>query len=155
MVHDAYEAVWLPSMASIPPCLSNLQPALWPSRNTNGSTTSSGSHPNLKWNLALQCEHFGKSVTKTIRSESVNSHWSALIPAACAARAMKPKWRRLAKLCTCSTQMPVKVATSESVKIFWLDFTVTMAPSLLFRSQALLTLFDAASSVRDATIALQ
>jgi hypothetical protein len=26
-----------------------------------------------------------------------------------------------------STQMPVKLATSESVNIFWLDLTVTMA----------------------------
>jgi hypothetical protein len=29
--------------------------------------------------------------------------------------------------------MPVKVATSESVKIFWLDFTVTMAVSFALR----------------------
>src|SRR6266568_2731475 len=43
------------------------------------------------------------------------------------ARAMNPKWRVLAKLWTCSTQIPVRVETSESVKIFWLDFTVTMA----------------------------
>src|SRR6266704_6239747 len=111
------------------------------SRNTNGSPTSSGSHPNLKWNLALQCEHFGKSVTRTIRSESVNSHWSALIPAASAARAIKPRWRLLAKLWTCSTQMPVKLATSESVKIFWLDFTVTIALApLLRRTSATLSL---------------
>src|ERR1700761_8614754 len=40
---------------------------------------------------------------------------------------MKPKWRFLAKLCRWSTQIPVSVATSESVKIFWLAFTVTMA----------------------------
>src|SRR2546421_12564586 len=40
---------------------------------------------------------------------------------------MNPKWRVLAKLWTCSTQIPVRVETSESVKIFWLDFTVTMA----------------------------
>src|SRR5215467_1206547 len=51
------------------------------------------------------------------------------MPAASAARAMNPKWRLLAKLWTCSTQMPVSVATSESVNIFWLDFTVTMAHS--------------------------
>src|SRR5258708_10764456 len=49
------------------------------------------------------------------------------MPAASAARAMNPKWRLFAKLCTCSTHIPVKLATSESVKIFWLDFTVTMA----------------------------
>src|SRR5260370_268475 len=49
------------------------------------------------------------------------------MPAASAARAMKPKCRLFAKLCTCSTQIPVRLATSESVKIFWLDFTVTMA----------------------------
>jgi hypothetical protein len=28
-----------------------------------------------------------------------------------------------------STQIPVRLATSESVKIFWLDFTVTMSCS--------------------------
>src|SRR5437016_8906761 len=63
----------------------------------------------------------------TIRSERVKSHSSELIPAASAARAMNPKWRVVAKLWTCSTQIPVRVETSESVKIFWLDFTVTMA----------------------------
>src|SRR5260370_721158 len=49
------------------------------------------------------------------------------MPAASAARAMNPKWRLFAKLCTCSTQIPVKLATSESVTLFRLDFTVTMA----------------------------
>src|SRR5947209_13646570 len=46
---------------------------------------------------------------------------------------MNPKWRVLAKLWTCSTQIPVRVETSESVKIFWLDFTVTMALLLGYR----------------------
>src|SRR5260370_22527692 len=49
------------------------------------------------------------------------------MPAGSADRAMNPKWLLFAKLCTCSTHIPVKLATSESVKIFWLDFTVTMA----------------------------
>src|SRR5437016_10954773 len=63
-------------------------------------------------------------------SDVCSSDLSALMPAASAALAMKPKWRLFAKLCTCSTQIPVKLATSESVKIFWLDFTVTMAQLL-------------------------
>src|SRR2546430_4252171 len=69
------------------------------------------------------------------------------MPAASAALAMKPKWRLFAKLCTCSTQIPVKLATSESVKIFWLDFTVTMARLLcsatyFFSSRRRHTRFD-------------
>src|SRR5262249_15427763 len=75
---------------------------------------------------AAQCVHLGNSVTSTMRSDKVNSHWSACAPAASAARAMNPRWRLLAKLWMWSTQIPVKLATSESVKIFWLDFTVTM-----------------------------
>src|SRR6267154_2627619 len=65
------------------------------------------------------------------------------MPAASAARAMNPKWRLFAKLCTCSTQIPVKLATSESVKIFWLDFTVTMARLLCSAPKLLHAYLDA------------
>src|SRR5437879_6273186 len=69
------------------------------------------------------------------------------MPAASAARAMNPKWRLFAKLCTCSTQIPVKLATSESVKIFWLDFTVTMARLLCSAPKLLHAYLDAVSIV--------
>src|SRR5947207_7490698 len=69
------------------------------------------------------------------------------MPAASAARAIKPRWRLLAKLCTCSTQIPVKLATSESVKIFWLDFTVTMARLLCSATYLAHTCLDAESIV--------
>src|SRR5260370_1094172 len=65
------------------------------------------------------------------------------MPAASAARAMNPKWRLFAKLCTCSTHIPVKLATSESVKIFWLDFTVTMARLLCSAPKLLHAYLDA------------
>jgi hypothetical protein len=45
--------------------------------------------------------------------------------------------------------MPVKLATSESVKIFWLDFTVTMA-QLLNCVPARSHFFDASSILSDA-----
>src|SRR5437667_7277325 len=69
------------------------------------------------------------------------------MPAASAARAIKPRWRLLAKLCTCSTQIPVKLATSESVKIFWLDFTVTMARLLCSATLIAHTYLDAESII--------
>src|SRR5258707_11866624 len=65
------------------------------------------------------------------------------MPAASAARALNLKWRLFAKLCTCSTQIPVKLATSESVKIFWLDFTVTMARLLCSATKLLHAYLDA------------
>src|SRR5215470_2565828 len=69
------------------------------------------------------------------------------MPAASAALAMKPTWRLFAKLCTCSTQIPVRLATSESVKIFWLDFTVTMARLLEFTPNLFHTSLDAVAIV--------
>src|SRR5258707_4490159 len=71
------------------------------------------------------------------------------MPAASAARAMNPKWRLFAKLCTCSTHIPVKLATSESVKIFWLDFTVTMARLLCSAPKLLHAYLDAECILRD------
>src|SRR5689334_4348943 len=47
---------------------------------------------------------------------------------------MNPKWRLFAKLRRWSTQIPVRVATSESVNIFWLALTVTTALGPLFFS---------------------
>src|SRR5258708_13285373 len=65
------------------------------------------------------------------------------MPAASDARAMNPQWRLFPKLCTCSTHIPVKLATSESVKIFWLDFTVTMARLLCSAPKLLHAYLDA------------
>jgi hypothetical protein len=43
-------------------------------RNKNGSPTKSGSRSNSSCLLVLQCVHFGKRVTRTIKSDSVKSH---------------------------------------------------------------------------------
>src|SRR6267378_1109900 len=45
---------------------------------------------------------------------------------------MKPRWRAFARPCRCSTQIPVRVATSVSIKIFWLDLTLIIPlPSII------------------------
>ncbi len=55
-----------------------------------------------------QCVQCGNNVTRTVKSHDVNSRWSAWTPAS-AAHTMKPKRRRFAKLCRCSTQIPVRL----------------------------------------------
>lgn len=72
-----------------------------------------------------QCWQRGKSTFRIITSEFVNSHFSASVPAASAARISDPRCLLRAKFRKCSRQIPVKDETSSSVKSFCPDLIFT------------------------------